>query len=90
MSKFLIEQAATASFEPLLLTVEQTQKTTGESRSQVYNRIGRGEYEAVKSGSRTLITFASIKRRVASLPRANVKAPSPRPRRIEPTKSEIS
>jgi hypothetical protein len=31
--------------------------------STVYERLARGEYEAVKDGSKTLITVESIKRR---------------------------
>ena len=67
--------------EPLALTIKQTEKATSESRSRVYNLIGEGVYEAVKSGRRTLVIFESIKRRFASLPRANIKAPPPRPPR---------
>jgi hypothetical protein len=70
--------------EPLAVTIEQTEKLTSESRSQVYNRIGRGEYTAIKSGRRTLVLFESIKRRIASLPRANIKPPPPRPPRALP------
>jgi hypothetical protein len=64
--------------EPLALSVDQTARATGESRSQVYNRIGLGHYEAIKSGARTLILFESIKRHFASLPRAKIKPPKPR------------
>ena len=72
---------AAGELEPLTVTIEQTEHLTGESRSQVYARIGRGEYDAVKSGSRTLIIFESIKRRLAALPRAKIKPPAPRKRR---------
>ena len=64
--------------EPIACTITKTGKITGESRSQIYNLIGDGTYEAVKAGSRTLILYQSIKRRFASLPRANIKAPPPR------------
>jgi hypothetical protein len=59
-------------------------QATGESRSQIYARIGRGEYEAVKSGSRTLVIYESIKQRIANLPRAKIAPPKPRPRRVPP------
>jgi hypothetical protein len=72
--------------EPVAVTIPQTEKLTGESRSQIYNRVGRGEYEAVKSGSRTLILYESIKRRFAGLPRATIRPPKPRPARILPEK----
>ena len=76
-NKFLVTTGG--GLEPLTVTIEQTEQITGESRSQVYVRIGRGEYQAVKSGSRTLIIYDSIKRHVANLPSAKIKlAPSRR------------
>jgi hypothetical protein len=72
--------------EPVAVTIPQTEKLTGESRSQIYNRVGRGEYAAVKSGSRTLILYESIKRRFAALPPANIKPPRPQPKRVLPEK----
>lgn len=68
--------------EPLALSVDQTARATGESRSQVYNLLGRGEYRAIKSGARTLVLVESIKQRFASLPAAKIKPPAPRKRRI--------
>ena len=45
--------------------------------SQVYVMLGRGELDAVKDGSRTLITLESIERRQAALPTAKFKSPRP-------------
>jgi hypothetical protein len=67
------------AIEPLTLTIKRTATITGESRSKVYERIGRGEYTALKSDGRTLVTYESIKRRTAGLPRAEIKAPPKRP-----------
>jgi hypothetical protein len=78
--KFVIEDSG--ELEPLLVTIAKAMQLTGESRSQIYVRIGRGEYDAVKSDSRTLITYESIKRRIATLTRAKIKPPQPRPRRM--------
>jgi hypothetical protein len=47
----------------------------GMSRSSLYVAIGRGELEAVKDRSRTLITTASIEARQRALPAAQIKAP---------------
>jgi hypothetical protein len=69
--------------EPLAVSVDQAAQITGESRSQVYNRIGLGQYEAIKSGSRTLVLYESVKRHIASLPRAKIKPPAPRKRRTD-------
>jgi excisionase family DNA binding protein len=55
--------------EPLTITVEQTCRLTNESKTQVYNLIAAGEYEAIKSGRKTLITYASIKKRISNLPK---------------------
>jgi len=60
------------TLEPLALTIEQTCQVTNESKSAVYNHVASGEYEAIKSGRRTLILFASIKKRFASLPRVQL------------------
>src|SRR5215510_6364139 len=38
--------------------------------SVIYERLANGQYEAVKDGTRTKVTTESIKRRRASLPRA--------------------
>jgi hypothetical protein len=68
--------------EPLAVSVDQAARITGESRSQIYNRVGRGEYRAIKSGARTLIIYESIKQRFANLPAAKIKTPAPRKRRV--------
>jgi hypothetical protein len=59
--------------EPLAVSIETTSRITGESKTQVYNLIQDGEYQAVKSGRRTLIVFASIKRRLTNLPKVEIK-----------------
>jgi hypothetical protein len=64
-----------AAIEPLTVTIKRAAELTGESRSRIYELIGSGEYEAVKSNARTLITFESIKRRMANLPRAVIAPP---------------
>src|SRR6516165_5788572 len=43
------------------------------SRSEIYQRIARGELDAVKDGARTKITYESVKRVAAALPKADVK-----------------
>jgi hypothetical protein len=70
--------------EPLALSIDQTAQITGESRSSVYNRLGSGQYEAIKSGSRTLVLYASVKAHIASLPRAKIKPPKVRKPRVFP------
>ena len=67
---------APAAFPPgiaFLNTINKTVEATGSSRSRVYEMIAAGELDAVKDGSRTLVTGESILRRTANLPRAKFK-----------------
>jgi hypothetical protein len=80
--KFFISE--TDGIEPLALTVAKTAQVTSESRSKVYELLGDGTYTGLKAGRRTLITYESIKRRFASLPRAVIKRAPPRPPRAVP------
>ena len=59
--------------EPLGLSVAETSRVTGLSRTVIYRALGSGELEAKKAGAHTLITFASIKRYWASLPNADIR-----------------
>jgi hypothetical protein len=52
--------------EPAHVTMGEGCRFTGDSRTTMYEAIGKGEVEAVKSGRRTLLVFESLKRRVAS------------------------
>ena len=62
-------------------TVERACRRLGDiGRTTVYGLIAAGKLEAVKLGSRTLITAASIDALLASLPRV---AKGPEPRREE-------
>jgi hypothetical protein len=61
--------------EPLVLTIAETCRVESKGRTAIYEGIVRGEYEAVKDGTRTLITYESIKRRHAALPRVGRDVP---------------
>jgi hypothetical protein len=61
--------------EPLVLTIAETCRVESKGRSAIYEGIIKGEYEAVKDGARTLITYESIKRRHAALPRVGRDVP---------------
>src|SRR5215831_11041901 len=45
------------------LTPRQTRAAENIGHSTLYERLGRGEYDAIKDGKRTLITLESIERR---------------------------
>lgn len=78
-SKSQIEQA----IEPDLATIEggRHDYLGGISVAQVYRDLGLGRYKAVKAGKRTLLVVPSVKRYVASLPPAKIKAPTMRKRK---------
>jgi len=58
--------------ERLAVTIEETCRITSESKSAVYNHLASGTYTGVKSGRRTLILYASIKKRFDNLPRVQL------------------
>jgi hypothetical protein len=63
------------------LTVRQTGKVENASHSTIYERLARGEYDAIKDGKRTLITIESIeRRRKATLTPAKFKPLKPKVR----------
>lgn len=48
--------------QPLVISVNETAKALGIGRSSVYALIKSGGLDAIKIGTRTLITIASIAR----------------------------
>jgi excisionase family DNA binding protein len=60
------------ALEPLLLSIAQAAEILATSRSEIYQKLARGELEAVKDGSRTKIKFESVKRVADALPKASV------------------
>ena len=63
-----------------LLTIKQTAALEGFSVAEIYNRLARSEYHAVKDGGKkTLIPQSSvIARRAAKLKPASYKPPAAR------------
>jgi excisionase family DNA binding protein len=53
-----------------LLTPRRVAELEGCSLTTVYKRLTDGEYEAVKDGTKTLISAASVARRRECLPKA--------------------
>lgn len=54
--------------EPLVLSINETAKTLGIGRSSVYALIKSGSLDAIKIGTRTLLTIESIRRLAQSRP----------------------
>lgn len=53
---------------PLTLTIPDTVKVSGLSRSAIYEALKRGDLVARKAGRRTLISFADLEGYLTSLP----------------------
>jgi hypothetical protein len=67
------------TLEPYAVPIPEARRLRGnESRSALYDAIGRGELTAIKRGTRTLIVVESIRRSMAALPPAQIAAPKPR------------
>jgi excisionase family DNA binding protein len=66
--------------DPLLISIATATEILNTSRSEIYQRLARGELEAVKDGARTKITYESAKRVAAALPKAQLKLYVPRTR----------
>ena len=60
---------------PIVVTIPGATKLTGLGRNVIYQLIGAGVLDARKSGRRTVLTTASLKAYVESLPRATIRAP---------------
>jgi excisionase family DNA binding protein len=69
----LAAAAVATNVEPIFVSVAAAAEILATSRSEIYQRIARGELDAVKDGARTKITYESVKRVAAALPKANVR-----------------
>jgi excisionase family DNA binding protein len=78
--------AAAVAVDPIFVSIAAAAEILATSRSEIYQKLGRGELEAVKDGARTKITYASVKRLAAALPKATIKLYVPR----NPTTSKRS
>src|SRR5215475_3080866 len=65
----LTRPASVTPLEPWALTPTETARVESCGLSTVYERIARGEYDAVIDGTRTKVLYESIRRRRATLPR---------------------
>jgi len=76
----LAAAAVAANVEPIFVSVAAAAEILATSRSEIYQRIARNELDAVKDGTRTKITYASVKRAAESLPKARIELYVPRNR----------
>lgn len=64
-----------SAVEPVALTIADSVGFSGLSRSAIYRLAAEGEIDIVKHGHRSLVVVASLKRFLASLPRADLHTP---------------
>lgn len=57
----------------IAFTISGAVKSSGLTRTRIYNLIGDGSIEAVKAGRRTLIKAHSLRRYVDALPPATIR-----------------
>ena len=58
--------------EPIVVSPKEAQRLMDMGHSALYVAIAKGELDAFSDGRRTKITYESIKRRLAGLPRARI------------------
>jgi cytochrome c553 len=61
--------------QPLTVTIPEAVRLSGLSRSELYRQMSAGRISARKSGSRTLIVWASLQDHIEALPPAEFRAP---------------
>ncbi len=54
---------------PHAMTIADAVKWSGLGRTKIYQLIGEGRVEAVKVGTRTLVTTASLERLLSNAPK---------------------
>jgi excisionase family DNA binding protein len=62
------------------VSVSEAARLTDSGESTIWEKLAKGELDAIKDGVRTKITMASIERHVASWPKAKFAPPKPRRR----------
>jgi hypothetical protein len=62
----------TLPVDPIHVTIPVACAIFGYSRTVLYRELGAGKIQAVKSGTRVLLDFASLKARAAQRPPAKI------------------
>jgi hypothetical protein len=66
--------------KPFAVSVAEAARITDSGESTIWEKLAKGELDAVKDGVRTKVTLASIERHVASWPKAEFQPLKPRRR----------
>ena len=64
---------ATASIQPLAVSLEEAQRITALGRSSIYKAIAAGDLQSFKSGRRRLILVRELDRWISRLAKENSK-----------------
>jgi hypothetical protein len=64
-----------ANLMPILVTIKDAAHMVGRGQTWVYEAIGSGKLQAVKSDRRTLVTVASLLAYTDNLPAAKISPP---------------
>jgi excisionase family DNA binding protein len=76
---------------PILVSIPQAAQALGRGTSFIYDLLGRGEIEGVKSDGRTLIRFDSLEKYADKLPKATFAPPRQRkPQRMRLETSSVA
>jgi hypothetical protein len=66
--------------KPFAVSVAEAARITDSGESTIWEKLAKGELDAVKDGVRTKVTMASLERHVASWPKAEFQPLKPRRR----------
>jgi hypothetical protein len=66
--------------KPFAVSVAEAARITDSGASTIWEKLAKGELDAVKDGVRTKVTMVSIERHVASWPKAKFQPLKPRRR----------
>ena len=77
-----------SKFKPFAVSVSAAARIIGSGKSTIWEKLAKGELDAVKDGRRTKVILASIERHVASWPRAKFQPHKPR-RHVRAARDEV-
>lgn len=80
-------ELAEATVEPIHVTLRTGVRISGESRTAIYNAIGKGELDVWRKGDRVMLSNQQLKERCLNRPKGRIPEPpylaAARERRIQ-------
>jgi hypothetical protein len=74
----MMDDSKQPQLKPFAVSVTEAARITASGESTIWEKLAKGELDAVKDGGRTKVTMASIERHVASWPKAKFQPLKPR------------